>query len=205
MLSREENERITRVGPGTPMGNLMRRYWMPACLAEELPEPDCPPVRVRLLGEDLVAFRDTQDRIGVLDEYCPHRLASLFLGRNEQCGLRCVYHGWKFDVDGRCVDMPNEPPESNFKDRVRATAYPCRERGGVVWVYMGPPERMGEQPDLEWSLVPADQRFLSKRLQQSNYLQAIEGGIDSSHISFLHSTLTFEDRPSGSGGGVPRF
>src|SRR5919199_845696 len=205
MLSREDNERITRVGRGTPMGNLMRRYWMPACLAEELPEPDCPPVRVRLLGEDLVAFRDTQDRIGVLDEYCPHRLASLFLGRNEQCGLRCVYHGWKFDVDGRCVDMPNEPPESNFKDRVRATAYPCRERGGVVWVYMGPPERMGEQPDLEWSLVPADQRFLSKRLQQSNYLQAIEGGIDSSHISFLHSTLTFEDRPSGSGGGVPRF
>ena len=116
MLAREENELITRVGPGTPMGDTMRRYWMPALLAWELPEPDCPPVRVKLLGEDLVAFRDTSGRIGLLDEYCPHRRVSLFFGRNEECGLRCVYHGWKFDVEGRCVDMMNEPDRTAFQE-----------------------------------------------------------------------------------------
>jgi len=115
MLSREENELITRVGQGTAMGNTMRRYWIPALLAHEIAEPDRPPVRVRLLGEDLVAFRDTQGRIGLLDEYCPHRRASLFFGRNEECGLRCVYHGWKYACDGQCLDMPNEPPEPSFK------------------------------------------------------------------------------------------
>jgi nitrite reductase/ring-hydroxylating ferredoxin subunit len=125
MLSRDENERVTRVGRGTPMGETMRRYWLPALLTWELPEPDCPPVRVKLLGEELVAFRDSQGRIGLLDERCPHRQASLFLGRNEDCGLRCVYHGWKFDLTGQCVDMPNEPAESNFKDKVQHTAYPC--------------------------------------------------------------------------------
>src|SRR5215813_558283 len=117
MLSKEENELITRVGPGTPMGDVIRRYWIPALLSEELPAADCPPARVRLLGEDLVAFRDTAGKVGVLEEYCPHRRASMFLGRNEENGLRCVYHGWKFDVEGTCVDMPNEPLESRFKDK----------------------------------------------------------------------------------------
>src|SRR5438067_298431 len=138
MLIQEENDRLTHVGPGTPMGELFRRFWLPAMLASELPEPDCTPVRLRLLGEDLVAYRDSNGRIGLLGAHCPHRGASLFFGRNEDCGLRCVYHGWKFDLDGRCVDMPNEPPESNFKDKIRHTAYPAQEAGKVVWVYMGP-------------------------------------------------------------------
>src|SRR2546425_11564441 len=119
MLGREENDLLTRVGPQTPMGDTMRRYWIPALLAWELPEPDCPPVRVKLLGEDLIAFRDTEGRVGLLEEFCPHRRASLFFGRNEECGLRCVYHGWKFDVSGRCVDMMNEPPEHQFGHKIR--------------------------------------------------------------------------------------
>src|ERR671937_2800580 len=131
MLTRDDNELLTHVGPGTPMGTTMRRYWIPALLGSELPEPDCPPVRVRLLGEDLVAFRDTEGRIGLLDEYCPHRRASLFLGRNEACGLRCVYHGWKFDVTGACVDMPNEPPEYRFESKIRLTACPAVEHAGI--------------------------------------------------------------------------
>src|SRR5919198_5416279 len=140
MLSKADNELLTRIGPGTPMGNLMRQYWLPFMLSEELPEPNGNPVRVRLLGEDLIAFRDSTGQVGLLGNNCPHRGASLFFGRNEQLnpGLRCVYHGWKFDVTGRCVDMPNEPPESNFKDKVRATSYPAVERGGAVWVYMEP-------------------------------------------------------------------
>ena len=119
MLSRDDNELLTRVGPATPMGDTMRRYWVPALLTREVPAADSPPVRVRLLGEDLVAFRNTEGRIGLLDEFCPHRRASLFLGRNEECGLRCVYHGWKFDADGKCVDLPSEPEDSTLKDKVR--------------------------------------------------------------------------------------
>src|ERR671939_380063 len=138
MLSKEDNELIARTGPGTPMGELMRRFWMPALLADELPAPDCPPIRVRLLGEDLVAFRDSSGQVGLLAANCPHRGASLFFGRNEESGLRCVYHGWKFDVAGACVDMPNEPPESNFKDKIHHTAYPTVERNGVIWSYLGP-------------------------------------------------------------------
>src|SRR5918912_443642 len=128
MLSKEDNELIARTGPGTPMGELMRRFWMPALLADELPAPDCPPIRVRLLGEDLVAFRDSSGQVGLLAANCPHRGASLFFGRNEESGLRCVYHGWKFDVAGQCVDMPNEPAESDFKHKVRAVAYAAAER-----------------------------------------------------------------------------
>src|SRR6266496_795270 len=137
MLSKEDNELVSRIGRGTLMGDFMRHYWTPALLSSELPKPDSDPVRVMLFGEKLIAFRDSDGRVGLLPNSCPHRGASLFYGRNEQCGLRCVYHGWKFDVTGACVDMPNEPPESNFKNRVRATAYPCVERSGVVWAYMG--------------------------------------------------------------------
>src|ERR1700751_3315805 len=125
LLTAEDNELLTRTGPGTPMGELFRRFWMPAILSSEVPAPDCPPIRVRLLGEDLIAFRDTQGRIGLVGNHCPHRGASLFFGRNEESGLRCVYHGWKFDITGQCVDMPNEPPESNFKHKIQHTAYPC--------------------------------------------------------------------------------
>jgi nitrite reductase/ring-hydroxylating ferredoxin subunit len=138
MLPREENELITRVGQGTAMGNMMRRYWIPALL-DEIAEPDGPPVRVRLLGEDLVAFRDTEGRIGLLDEYCPHRRASLWFGRNEECGLRCVYHGWKFDVAGSCVDQLNEPAEHQFTHKVHIPAYPTVELGGIVGPIWGRP------------------------------------------------------------------
>ena len=147
MLTREQNERLIRTDRGTEMGDLLRRYWIPALLTEELPEPDCPPVRVQLLGERLIAFRDSEGRLGLLDEFCSHRTASLFFGRNEECGLRCAYHGWKYDVDGNCVDMPSEPPESRFREKIKQKAYPCIERGGVVWTYMGPAEhRPGGRP-----------------------------------------------------------
>jgi len=186
MLSREDNDLLTRSGPGTLMGALMRRYWIPFLLSCELPEPDSPPVRATLLGEKLVAFRDTEGRVGLLSEHCAHRGASLFFGRNEECGLRCVYHGWKYDVEGHCVDMPNEPLESNFRDKVRQIAYPCRERGGIVWTYMGPPDLQPALPEFEFVTVPEDYRCTTKRLQECNWLQALEGGLDSSHISFLH-------------------
>ncbi|MCB9930691.1 MAG: Rieske 2Fe-2S domain-containing protein [Alphaproteobacteria bacterium] len=189
MLSREDNDLLTQVGPDTPMGTLMRRFWMPVLLAREIAEPDCTPVRVRLLGEPLIAFRDTEGRVGVVDEHCPHRLSSLFFGRNEDCGIRCLYHGWKFDVDGNCVDMPSEPPDSNFRTKVRLKAYPVRELGGVVWAYMGPPERMGEPPRFEWMDLPAEQQYASRWVQDCNYAQCVEGEIDSAHVSFLHSLV----------------
>ncbi|MCD6075548.1 MAG: hypothetical protein K0Q70_2431 [Rhodospirillales bacterium] len=189
MLSREDNELLTRVGPGTPMGDFLRRFWIPGLLEEEVAEPDCDPVRLRLLGEDLVAFRDSNGRIGVLDAYCPHRLSHLYFGRNEECGLRCVYHGWKFDVDGKCVDQPSEPAETKFAHKVSITSYPAVARGGVVWVYMGPKDKMPELPDFEWTRVSPRARVVNKRIYDANYLQSVEGGLDSAHISFLHRTL----------------
>jgi phenylpropionate dioxygenase-like ring-hydroxylating dioxygenase large terminal subunit len=196
MLSREDNELLTRVGPGTPMGDTMRRYWMPALLARELPAPDCPPVRVRLLGEDLVAFRDTEGRIGLLEEFCPHRRASLFLGRNEECGLRCVYHGWKFDVTGQCVDMMNEPDELGFKAKIRTASYPTVEAGGMIWAYMGagtaPPA-----PLFAWTGVAEGRRQVSKVIQESNWLQGLEGGIDTSHAPILHRVINPESTRAG--------
>ena len=189
MLTREDNELLTQTGPGTPMGEFFRRFWMPVLLSEELPTPDCSPVRVKVLSEHLVAFRDTDGRVGVADNYCPHRRASLFFGRNEECGLRCVYHGWKFDVNGDCVDMPSEPAESNFKDKVKIKAYPAREYGSCVWVYMGPPALQPELPGFEWARVPDDHRVVTRFIQHSNYMQCTEGEIDSCHVSFLHSVF----------------
>lgn len=200
MLSREENELLTRTGPGTPMGTLMRRYWIPALISDALPEPDCPPVRVKLLNEKLVAFRDSRGHVGMFDERCPHRNASLFFGRNEESGLRCVYHGWKFDIEGRCVDMPSEPAESRYKEKVGVTAYPCIERGGIVWTYMGPPALKPGFPELEWTKAPADQRFVTRHLQECNWFQAFEGGFDTSHLTFLHS-----GEAAGSGYGLPKY
>jgi phthalate 4,5-dioxygenase len=196
MLRREENELLVRTGPDTPMGQYLRRFWTPVLLASELPGPDCPPVRVRVMGERLIAFRDSEGQIGLLDEFCPHRRASLYWGRNEECGLRCVYHGWKFDVQGTCVDMPNERAETRFAHRVRTSAYPAREWGSLIWAHLGPAETMPGLPELEWALVPESHRFVSKRLQETNYLQALEGGIDSSHVSFLHSSLRTETHDS---------
>jgi len=187
MLSTQDNETLTRVGPGTPMGELFRRFWLPALLSAEIGERDGAPVRLRLLCEDLVAFRDTEGRVGIVDAYCAHRRAGLFFGRNEDCGLRCVYHGWKFDVNGQCVEMPSEPHENPQTHNVRIKAYLTAERNGVVWVYMGPRESVPALPDFEWSRLPERQHTATKRLQSCNWAQAVEGGIDSSHISFLHS------------------
>lgn len=186
MLTREQNELLTHVGPGTPMGNLMRRYWVPAIMAWEIEEPDSPPVTIKLLGEELVAFRDTTGKVGIVGARCAHRRAHLFWGRNEECGLRCVYHGWKFDVNGQCVDMPSEPAESNFKDVVRIPAYPTYEIAGLVFCYMGPRDKQPEPPLFQWTQVPPEQRAMSKIWQQCNWLQALEGGIDNVHSTFLH-------------------
>jgi len=188
VLSREENELLTRVGPGTPMGNLLRCFWQPFALSTELPHADSDPLRVRVLGEDLVAFRDTTGAVGLIQNNCPHRGASLFFGRNEEAGLRCVYHGWKFDASGACIDMPNEPAESDFRSKVAARAYPTLERGGVVWAYLGLDSlRRPAPPELEWTRVPESHRIVTKRIQYCNYLQNVEGEVDSSHVSFLHS------------------
>ena len=196
MLSREDNELIARTGPGTAMGNLLRRYWLPAMLSKELPAPDGPPVRLKLLNETLVAYRDTSGRVGILDAYCPHRGANLFWGRNERDGLRCVYHGWKFDVSGTCVDMPSEPAASNFRNKIRTTAYPTQEAAGIVWAYLGPKELAPELPQLEWMSLPKGHVYVQKRIQHCNYLQSLEGEIDSAHVSFLHSAFKPKRRVS---------
>lgn len=200
MMKPEDNELLTRVGPGTAMGDLLRRFWLPALLEEEVHEKDGAPVRLRLLGEDLVAFRDTDGKLGVLDAHCAHRRAHLYFGRNEERGLRCVYHGWKYDVSGRCVDMPSEPADSDFKDKVKTKSYPVETRGGVVWIYMGPAELEPDLPDFEWARLPRSRCELTKRVQQCNWAQAVEGGIDSSHISYLHRNLRDLD-PAKSGTG----
>lgn len=186
MLKKEQNELVTRTGPHTAMGRLFRSYWTPVLLVEELPENDCAPVRVKVLSERLIAFRDSQGRYGLIDEFCPHRGASLWFGRNEECGLRCPYHGWKFDVAGQCVEVPSEPEASGFARKIKVTSYPLVARGGILWTYMGPLEARPPLPEWEFTLVPSQQRFVSKRLQECNWLQAMEGGIDSSHVSFLH-------------------
>ncbi|MFN0073696.1 MAG: Rieske 2Fe-2S domain-containing protein [Chloroflexota bacterium] len=189
MLRRADIELLTQTGPGTPMGTLFRRFWLPALLPDELPEPDCAPVRLTMLSEKLVAFRDAAGTVGFVAENCPHRGASMFFGRNEEQGLRCVYHGWKFNTSGACVDMPNEPPESNFKHKVRITAYPSAEWGGVIWIYMGPAELQPEVPQFEWGLLPESHRVIVRWSQECNYAQAMEGDLDTTHVSFLHKTL----------------
>ena len=194
MLTTRNNELITRTGPGTPMGEYLRRFWIPAVTSHELSQPDCPPLRLKLLGEALVAFRTTSGEVGLIRENCPHRGASLFFGRNEEEGLRCVYHGWKFNTHGDCIDMPSEPAESNFKTKVHAAAYPTLERGGLVWTYMGPPELKPELPQYGWTQVPDVNVVVSRRIQHCNYLQAIEGGIDSAHVPFLHGVLDPAER-----------
>ena len=189
MLTVVNNERLTRVGPGTPMGNLLRRYWQPTLLSSELQEPDGPPVRVRLLGEDLIAFRDTKGKVGLIDAYCSHRRAPMFYGRNEDCGLRCVYHGWKFDTDGNCTDIPAVPGNTAILAKAKLVAYSVVEKAGVIWSYMGPPEFEPPPPDYEWMRAPETHRFVSKNYQASNYLQALEGGLDTSHSTFLHNNV----------------
>jgi phthalate 4,5-dioxygenase len=188
MLTAEENRTLTQTGPGTPMGDVMRCYWLPVLLSRELPEPDCPPMRVRLLGEDFIAFRDTEGRVGIVEPRCSHRGVNLFFGRNEACGLRCVYHGWKFDVHGRCVDMPTLP--GDVAERIRSKAHiralTVAEWGDVVWAYMGDDDAP-ELPQFEFATLPTSHRYVSKKLQQCNWAQAVEGGLDTAHFSYLHA------------------
>src|SRR5262245_41436345 len=188
MLSSEQNELLCRVEGAAPMGQLMRRHWLPVCLSEEVAEKDGAPARARLLGEDLVVFKDSNGKIGVLDEHCPHRGASLVFGRNEDCGLRCLYHGWKFDVEGRCVDMSSEPAGAAIRQSMRTKAYPAREGGGFVWVWMGPREAMREFEPPAWAPTPNARTSIVKMHAACNWAQVLEGSIDSAHSSSLHST-----------------
>ena len=192
MLTESDNELMCRVGPGTPMGTLLREYWIPSTVPSSLlPQPDCPPVRVKLLGEDLIAFRTTSGAVGLVANACPHRGASMFFGRNEEDGLRCVYHGWKFDTTGACVDMPSEPAESNFKSKVRIRSYPCIERNGLVWTYMGTRETPPPLPDFEYNTSAPEQCYHPGFVfYDCNWVQSMEGDVDSSHIDYLHARLT---------------
>jgi len=201
MLSKEENELLTRTGPGTPMGNLFRRFWIPALLSEELPGPDCAPVRVTLKNEKLVAFRDTDGKVGLLNRYCSHRGAAMFFGRNEEGGLRCVYHGWKFDVKGRCVEIPNATVGSAFMNKCTLKSYPVQEVGGMIWTYMGPAEHMPELPHFEFLQVPSSNYYVSKFRAEGNWLQSLEGECDSGHVGFLHRYLQQDAVSAGSTGG----
>ncbi len=192
MLSATENELLTRTGAGTPMGNLFRRYWLPVLLSSQLPEPDCPPVRVKILGEELLAVRDSAGSIGLIEPVCPHRGASLFFGRNEAGGIRCAYHGWKFAINGECLDAPTIDLEQMTQvcERARIKAYPACDWGDFVWVYMGPRTTPPPLPEMEFAKLPASHRYVSKKLQECNWAQAVEGGVDTAHFSFLHQLVT---------------
>jgi phenylpropionate dioxygenase-like ring-hydroxylating dioxygenase large terminal subunit len=189
LLSLKDNDLLTLTGAGTPMGELIRRYWIPALLSEEIPESDCPPVRVRIMGEALVAFRDSNGHVGLIGEHCRHRGASLFYGRNEECGLRCIYHGWKFDIHGAVVDTPAEPNDALVREGIKHTAYPTVEKAGIVFAYLGPSALMPLFPNYVWTESPESHTYVTKSLQECNYLQGLEGECDSSHLSFLHKVL----------------
>jgi len=190
-LTPEENELLCRVSRGTPMGEMMRRYWVPACLSSELPEPDCDPIRLRVLGEDLIAFRDSDGRTGVMAERCPHRGASLYFGRNEEGGIRCLYHGWKIAADGTVLDTPCEPVDSMLRHVVRARAYPTCERGQIIWAYFGPPEKQPPLPDYWWIGLDASQLIVGKIDYACSYLQGVEGTTDSAHNNALHAGFDY--------------
>lgn len=197
MLTKADNELLVRTGPGTPMGDLFRRFWTPVALEGEIGGPDSPPARIDVLGENLVGFRDSSGKIGLIGAYCPHRRANLYWGRNENDGLRCIYHGWKFDVTGACVDVPNCPEGVTLKDKVKTTAYPALERGGLLWAYLGPPELIPPFPAVVSFAVPESHRYITKMVVRGNYAQLQEGDIDSSHVSFLHRR--FDGSPVGGG------
>ena len=197
-MDQTTSDLLTQTSPGTRMGNLMRRYWVPIVASQEIEKPDSPQLRVQILGEKLLAFRDSNGQPGLIGEFCTHRGVSLFFGRNEECGIRCAYHGLKFDRHGNCVDVPSAQDQPQVLERMRIKAYPCIERGGIVWAYMGPPGQQPAPPELEWCKVPASHVYVSRRLQQSNYLQAIEGGIDTAHVSFVHR-FSVDDDPMHQG------
>ncbi|MFM0264984.1 Rieske 2Fe-2S domain-containing protein [Paraburkholderia sediminicola] len=188
MLSHKDNEILCRVGPGTPGGTLMRRYWHPVCASAQLPEPDCAPLRVRLLGEDYVAFRDTEGKVGFLEELCMHRGASLALGRVEEGGIRCLYHGWKFSVSGAVMETPNHA-DPKYATRMKAPAFPVREEGGIVWAYVGPRELLPAFSRYAFMDADPKHRVVLRINVACNYLQLVEGGEDSSHVGVLHTNM----------------
>jgi phthalate 4,5-dioxygenase oxygenase subunit len=199
MLSPQDTEYLCRIGPGTPMGNLFRQYWLPAIKSDELPAPDCPPIRVKLLGEELIGFRTTLGAVGLIQNACPHRGASLFFGRNEEEGLRCVYHGWKFDIAGDCVDMPSEPAESNFRTKVHARAYRTHERNGIIWAYMGSRDVPPSLPELEANMLGEENSTITVLHRANSWMQGWEGEMDTIHAAFLHGGATrVEDTEPGS-------
>ena len=197
MLTHEENNLLCRVEGKAPMGQLMRRHWTPVCLIEEVLEPDGAPVKAQVFGEDLVVFRDTNGRVGVMDEYCPHRRVSLVLGRNEDCGLRCLYHGWKMDVAGNVLEMVSEPAASGMAQKVKHLAYPTQEWGGFVWAYMGPPETKPEFQPPAWAPTADVKVTIAKAIIPCNWAQILEGAIDSAHSSSLHSSDMVPARVEG--------
>lgn len=197
MLTHEENQLLCRVEGKAPMGQLMRRHWTPVCLIEEVSEPDGTPVKAQMFGEDLVVFRDTNGRVGVMDEYCPHRRVSLVFGRNEDCGLRCLYHGWKMDVEGNVIEMVSEPAASGMASKVKHLAYPTQEWGGFVWAYMGPPETQPEFEPPAWAPTADTRVTIAKAIIPCNWAQILEGAIDSAHSSSLHSSDMVPARVEG--------
>ena len=201
MLRADENKALTEVGKGTPMGEFMRRYWIPAAKSEQVPKPGGAPARVRLLGENLVVFRSPEGELGLIDEFCPHRRASLVYGRNEPGGVRCLYHGWKMACDGRVLESPPEPPERTFAKKLSVTSYPVREAGGLIWTYMGPRELEPPFPKFPWLDLPPDQLLVVKMHQATNYLQGVEGDLDPAHPNYLHRDFDLEDKASWSGVG----
>jgi phthalate 4,5-dioxygenase len=188
MLTAQENELLCRVEGVAPMGQLMRRHWVPAVLSEQVAEPDGRPIRAQLFGEKLVVFRDSNGELGILGESCPHRKASLAFGRNEECGLRCLYHGWKFDTKGNVIDMPSEPKQSKLGEKVKHLSYPAREAGGFVWTYMGPPDKIPEFEAPPWAPTAGTEHAIAKIELPCNWAQIMEGQIDSAHSSSLHSS-----------------
>ena len=209
-MNRDDHLLLAETGAGTAMGKLLRRYWTPFILSSEVTAGGAP-VRVKLMGEDLIAFRNTEGKVGLLGEHCAHRGASLFFGKNADCKLRCWYHGWQYDLDGNCTDQPNEPPQTQFRQHVKQTAYPCFEKNGAVWAYLGPKDKQPPIPEFEWLSVPEGQVHVAKRIQHCHWTQGMEGDIDSSHLGFLHGhaiSLPVNENPSASlrlGAGAPGF
>lgn len=201
MLSREDNARLTQVRPGTPLGKLFRRYWIPAAKLEELEAAGGSPTRVRLLGENLVAFRDPTGKAGLMDEFCPHRRASLYYGRNEEGGLRCLYHGWKMAHDGRVLETPAEPKSSKLAANLCHAAYPVREAGGLLWTYMGPKELEPPFPNFPWLNLPSSHLLVVKMYEDCNYLQGLEGDLDPAHPNYLHQDFEVKKDQSWVGAG----
>ena len=197
MITPEDNELLCRVEGDAPMGQLMRRQWLAICLVEQVSQPDGTPIKARILGEDLVVFRDTLGRVGVMDEYCPHRKVSLVYGRNEDCGLRCLYHGWKMDVVGNVVDMASEPQGSGLVQKVKHKAYPVKEWAGFVWAYMGPPEHQPEFVPPPWAPHEHTRLAVARIIIPCNWAQILEGQIDSAHSSSLHSSDMVPARVDG--------